>query len=543
MAKKKNNQNSNKKQSKKTKNVKQDSIVKNEEVIETEVLVDEEKKIEKNKKQNKTKVKNTSDNNENTKEDITQETLVNETETNDNHEDIIADPVLEIEEVEDSNTLVKNSANKKYLYYAAIVLALILLLIFVFIPLFKEQSANNLYSKGQYEKAINTLDGMNNRKRSSEIIDKCEYGIALKTAEHILNNDPEFKNKDFKVEEISEYRSSLDYGNKTENASFNAKITGKDYSLINSYVANNALMNDGNWNVLSYSLENSQVIPNKKSNKEIVDSQVLKDYPKAVFKETIDNNPAEIEYIYEISTYDNPLYRTINSIHVKDIYDKDSNSWKIASISKDVIDNQLINKTTFKTSVLTVDLPETWIVVRRENEYTYTVDGSDRTDYSYSYDFYFDESKTESVLGISTYYSDYLTYNSSTGDSNLITSKNIGKGSYSIYNKNISATFWPTIRNKKAYLYVNSHNISVEELQEIVDSIVIKDNKYSIRVIAKGDVNIRDDSSVKSGKVISKAKPNDTFTATRAVVNEGYTWYLIGNGRWIADDGTWLEVK
>ena len=136
-------------------------------------------------------------------------------------------------------------------------------------------------------------------------------------------------------------------------------------------------------------------------------------------------------------------------------------------------------------------------------------------------------------MNIYVYFGDVNNSGYANGTS-IISSKNIGKGSYSQYDKHINATFWPKVRNTNSSFYINAHGISIEELQPIIDSIVLSNNSYKLSVI-KGPINIRDNYSTKTGNIISKANVGNTFTSSRAMFNEGYTWFNIGENRWIAD--------
>ena len=84
--------------------------------------------------------------------------------------------------------------------------------------------------------------------------------------------------------------------------------------------------------------------------------------------------------------------------------------------------------------------------------------------------------------------------------------------------------------------------MTIEELQPIIDSIVIGNYNYKLSVI-KGPINIRNDHSTKTGAIVSKANVGNAFTSNRAMFNEGYTWFNIGENKWIADsNGEWLKI-
>lgn len=432
--------------------------------------------------------------------------------------------------------------SKKLIIYAVISVLLVLAFVFGVLPLIKESSARSKYNNGNYEEAINILNNMYNRSSSAEIIDNCEKAIAKRSAEYILANDNDLKSKNLTFVDVDNYKCSLDYKNKSEVSSFAAEYKNSYYTYKASYIVNNSRLNDGSWNVMDYSLVDSELIPVIQSNQTIADAVVLKDYPKAQFKSTNNVSSSVVEYIYEMISSERPLYKTGYILTANCIYDPVLNVWKVNEVKKDLIDSVPIPYKSFITSIFTISLPETWYVTRNEDTYSWNNKDGSHTSFNYSYSFFSDRENNTRVMDIYVYF-DNTNNSTYTGGSNAISSRNIGKGTYSQYEKSINVTFWPKIRNMNSSFNINVIGINLEELQPIIDSIVLSNNTYKLKVI-EGPINIRDNFSTKTGNIISKANIGSTFTSSRAMFNEGYTWFNIGENRWIADsNGQWILVE
>lgn len=435
-----------------------------------------------------------------------------------------------------------NNNIMKIVLFVVIALLLILGFLFGILPLLKENKARSLYEKGQYEEAINVLKDMQGRDNSAKIISDSEYAIAKRSAEYLLDTDSDLKTRGLTLESIEDPRCALDYKNKSEISSFIANYKNGNYTYKTNYSVSNSRLNDGSWNMMEYKLVDSQIIPVLQSDQKIADAAVLKDYPAAVFKNTNVVNEAETEYVYELISTERPLYKTGYLLTADCAYDPLSNIWKVSEIRKDLIDSEPIPFKTFKTSIFTISAPETWTMTRNENIYTWTNNSSIHFNYDYTYNFYPDQTNSSVAMTLYVYFSADNTNNYYNG-ANSITARNIGKGTYTQYDKSVNVNFWPVIRKMNANFNLYANNITIEELQSILDSIVIKDSNYKLTVI-KGPINIRNDSSSRTGTVLGKAAEGNTFTASRAVMNEGYTWFEIGEGRWIADNnGEWIRVE
>lgn len=81
---------------------------------------------------------------------------------------------------------------------------------------------------------------------------------------------------------------------------------------------------------------------------------------------------------------------------------------------------------------------------------------------------------------------------------------------------------------------------------------MLNNSSYNLLTIKTDAINVRDYPSVNYGKILKtysngnesnmKAYENQNYDFYATIKNEGYTWYYIGNGGWIADDGTWIDV-
>ena len=423
------------------------------------------------------------------------------------------------------------------------VLALFVILLFLVLPFLKIGNAKNLFENGEYEEAINSLNIIRDKEEALSIINKSEEEIAKRTAEYILKNDKELNKLELSFDKVYDYKNSLDYKGKSEVSSFVAEFRNDHFTYVGKYIANISKTNDGVWNVMNYTLSESSVVPTVKSDKESADASVLKEYPDAVFREMKEIDEDEVVYVYDMLSNERPMYRTGYRLSADFSYDIASNSWKLNDIKKEYVDAETIPLKKFITSIFTIDLPETWILTRNEDVYTWKDNSREHTGYNFTYSFYTDKSKKNIAMSISVYFSAENTDSINNGKNNINGLK-IGKGVYSEYDKSIDASFWPKIRGMNSNFYIYGNGIEETELQQIVDSIRIEDHKYKLAVLVNGTINIRDHYSTKTGKVLSKAKLGNSFTAERAMFNEGYTWFNIAEGQWIADsDEEWLSVE
>ena len=73
---------------------------------------------------------------------------------------------------------------------------------------------------------------------------------------------------------------------------------------------------------------------------------------------------------------------------------------------------------------------------------------------------------------------------------------------------------------------------------------LLKSDTTCMITVLTDQLRIRNFPSTKYGEVVGQVKQNGNYELVGDVVqNEGYTWYYIGYDQWIADDGTWLDVK
>lgn len=67
---------------------------------------------------------------------------------------------------------------------------------------------------------------------------------------------------------------------------------------------------------------------------------------------------------------------------------------------------------------------------------------------------------------------------------------------------------------------------------------------YQIQISdkVKGFINMRSSTSAKNkGNIIGSVYPYEIYDVFETKSAEGYTWYRIGNNKWIANDGTWIN--
>lgn len=439
----------------------------------------------------------------------------------------------------------KKPAKKKRKWPIILLLIILLLagLLWYAFPYIRIYTGNFLYNHGRYEDAIALVQGMEGNEEAGHIIEDCTYKIAEKAAQHILNNDKELKEYGMKLEKVYDDQNALDYENKNEISSFVAEYKNDRFTYKGSYVASVIKKDDGTWKVTAYSEKEKQIVPVKKPSKVLAGSSIVAEYPEARYKETKQTSESEVIYVFEMLSWEKPLYKTGYEISARCSYDIQSDSWKLNEIQKELKKSEEIPFRTFTTSIFTIKLPESWIITKNEAIETKKVRTTEYTEYKYNYTFYPDLERDTELMNISVSFS-LDKKSSSNGAKNTLTGKNVGVGAYSEGNGTYSVSFQPKIRKMNSSFVISGYGIEKEELQKIIDSIVIVDHHYKLTVVPEGVFNIRDDYSSKSGKVVATAKQGDKFTASRAVFNEGYTWYDVAEGKWIADkDGEWLLVE
>ena len=410
-------------------------------------------------------------------------------------------------------------------------------------PYIRIYTGNFLYNHGRYEDAIALVQGMEGNEEAGHIIEDCTYKIAEKAAQHILNNDKELKEYGLKLERVYDDQNALDYENKNEISSFVAEYKNDRFTYRGSYVASVIKKDDGTWKVTAYSEKEKQIVPVKKPSKVLAGSSIVAEYPEARYKETKQTSESEVIYVFEMLSWEKPLYKTGYEISARCSYDIQSDSWKLNDIQKELKESEEIPVKTFVNSIFTIDLPETWIITRDERIEIKKAKTKEYEDYKYTYIFYTDLERDTELMQISVNFSSENKSSSNSGKS-TISGKNIGIGSYSEVGGTYKLSFQPKIKKMNSSFEISGYGISREELQKIIDSIVIVDHHYKLTVIPEGVFNIRDDYSSKNGKVITTAKQGDKFTASRAIFNEGYSWFNVAEGKWIADkDEEWLLIE
>ena len=439
----------------------------------------------------------------------------------------------------------KKPAKKKRKWPIILLLILLLLagLLWYAFPYIRIYTGNFLYNHGRYEDAIALVQGMEGNEEAGHIIEDCTYKIAEKAAQHILNNDKELKEYGLKLERVYDDENALDYENKNEISSFVAEYKNDRFTYRGSYVASVIKKDDGTWKVTAYSEKEKQIVPIKKPSKVLAGSSIVAEYPEARYKETKQISESEVIYIFEMLSWEKPLYKTGYEISARCSYDIQSDSWKLNEVQRELKESEEIPFKTFTTSIFSIKLPESWIITRNEVIETKKVNTTEYTEYKYNYTFYPDLDRETELMNISVNFSTNKKSSSSVGK-NTLSGKNIGVGAYSENNGTYSISFQPKIRKMNSSFVIGGYGIEKEELQKVIDSIVVVDYHYKLTVVPEGVFNIRDDYSSKSGKIVATAKQGDKFTASRAVFNEGYTWYDVAEGKWIADkDGEWLSVE
>ena len=432
---------------------------------------------------------------------------------------------------------------KRWPFILLLILLLLVGILWYASPYIRIYTGNYLYNQERYEDAIALVKGMTENEEAMHIIEDCDYKIAERTADYILSENKELKELGLKLERVYDQKNSLDYKGKNEVTSFVAEYVNDRFTYRGSYIANTIKRDDGTWDVTVYSQKDHQIIPVKKPSKVMAGSAIVEEYPEARYKETRQISESEVVYVFEMFSWEKPLYKTGYEITANCSYDIKSDSWKLGEVQKELKESEAIPFKKFVTSIFTIELPETWVITINEEIETKKDRTTEYKEYKYSYAFYADMERGTELMNISVHFSPENQSSFSIGK-NTITGKRIGNGTYSENNNTYSLTFKPKIREMNSTFSINGYGISKEELQKIIDSIIIVDHHYKLTVIPEGMLNIRDTFSSKTGKVVAQAKQGDKFMASRAIFNEGYTWFDVAEGKWIPDkDGDWLLIE
>lgn len=452
-----------------------------------------------------------------------------------------------IEPVEEKSSVKKEKKPSKRKKKWPFVLLLLLLLLggvlWYASPYLRIYIGNYLYNQGRYEDTIVIVQGMTDSEEAKHIIEDCDYQIAERSAEYILNNDKELKEYGLKLDRVCEQKNSLDYKGKNEATSFVAEYVNDRFTYRGTYTANIAKKDSGEWEITVYSKKGFQIIPVKKPSKVMAGSVVVEKYPEARYKETRQISESEVVYVFELMTYDKPLYRTGYEIGVNYTYDIPGDTWKMVELKEELTESTQIPLKQFSSSIFSINLPESWLMDRNEEVHLRSNKNPDQADHDYIYTFYADKEKKNVAMKISASFA-FDKKASVISGKESISGKKIGEGSLSQTGNTIKVSFQPKVKGMNCDFIIEGYGISKDELQKIIDTIVIGERRYRIAVIAEGIVNIRSEYSTKTGKIVSKAKTGDTFLAHRAILSEGLTWYEIDENQWIADNnGEWLLVE
>ena len=473
--------------------------------------------------------------------------VAKETETEKPEEPLKDSASLIMKPVEEKTSIRKekkpSKRKKKWPFILLLILLLLAGVLWYASPYLRIYIGNYLYNQGRYEDAIVLVQGMTDNEEAKHIIEDCDYKIAERSAKYILDNDKVLKEYGLKFEQVYNQKTTLNYKDKNEVTSFVAEYKNDRFTYRGSYTASIIKKDDGAWDVTAYSKKGYEIIPVKKPSKVMAGSAIVEEYPEARYKETRKISESEVIYVFEMFSWDKPLYKTGYEISAACSYDIESNSWKLGEIQNELKESEEIPFKKFVTSIFTIDLPESWIITRNEEIETKKVKTTEYADYNYIYTFYSDLERDRELMKISVHFSSENKSSSSYGKS-TINGKNIGTGVYSESGAAYNLSFHPKIRKMNSSFEISGYGINREELQRIVDTVAIIDHHYKLTVVPEGVFNIRDEFSSKTGKVVATAKQGDQFTASRAVYSEGYTWYSITDSKWIADkDEEWLLVQ
>ena len=121
------------------------------------------------------------------------------------------------------------------------------------------------------------------------------------------------------------------------------------------------------------------------------------------------------------------------------------------------------------------------------------------------------------------------------GEIEYINSKEIGGGNIISTNPTANTSVESGTEVK---LFVSS-NYQIGEYEENSNTNVL----FQVNVTSAGNnVKIRKQPSVKEGESVGNVKTGEIYNVYETTQREGYSWYRIGKQKWIATDGTWVNI-
>ena len=435
------------------------------------------------------------------------------------------------------------------------IIAAVLAFLLILLPLIKKSDAAVKMSEGKNEEAIRELYGVIPLFGVGDLKDKALDNIIYEIAEHIQEKNPKFSSDRFAIKSIND--SSVEINNDYETVNFTVNYANDDASALVTCHAEKSF-NGSEWVLDKCDIVSADYLVQKECDQSVPDEVVAVKYPGAVFVEKTAKEQLHQSFVYEYKTIDedNPFYYANNRVDVLCAYNMAENKWVVAETKESVVSTEEIPLKEFTTAIFTIKLPEAWVMRVNENSSTSDYNGEHHEYYNYSYSWFaskeealaFNEKDGGTDLLYIGAYGDSGTapYESNDYNYTTVNTSSLGKGklfehSYNdIHYYNIS--FTPVIKGIKFSFYASTRYMDSDHLVYLLNQLKMKTTTYRLEVLVKR-LNIRPYAST-YGDPIGTVAQGQKLIATEAMDNyEGYRWYKIGEGQWVADlDGEYLKV-
>ncbi len=445
----------------------------------------------------------------------------------------ISDIDTKEEKIEINNEIAKPlDKNRKNIYIAVGIALSIFALSFILLalPAIRYKNGVQKFADGEYEEAYILLNKVPNYKDSADFLEVIKLSLASEITNQIIEDEGK-NNKQLKLQTIENIE--INFTDVTKSMTFDVILANKKYELHESYSVNYEKSENG-WTVSNYDTLSSEIIPLIKCDENLVNEEVQATYKGAELLEQSNVNSTNIKFKYLYENESQPLYMSTYNVYAIYSFDDYFGRWYFDSMRSELIGTKKIYDTkTFNTSFFDIDLPNNWTLNCEESD-------------TYGGYFWYDSNKTPKYSYFSCLYinishlSDFIKTSDykETPDAN----SGLGYGKYEISSDSIYGYYYPLIEGEYYKLTIDAYDISEADFKQILNSLKIVRRKYNIKVSGTNVINIRDYCSTEIGTIVGKARKGETYTATAISVDDNYTWYMIGENQWIADDGTWLDV-
>lgn len=421
---------------------------------------------------------------------------------------------------------------RKNILFGTIVGAVVFVILFILIvvPIIKYNNGIKELKANNYTQSYKILSSINYRD-SNELCDIAEEKMVNEIANHILMNDLSLKGDGLKLKSVNNYKVIAE--NKLLKINYDAIYENSKYELYGSYYAEKSLDSNNEWIITNYNTLSSVIKPFNELDQKIVDDYVSEKFIDCMFERIETLNTTTRNYVYSYVSEDEPYVLYNYKVIATYEYDKANGKWKPNDLYCQFVDKEDAKLEEKHTSYFSFKLPESWKLeyLNEDEEYMSFCYRSGMKNGNYDRDF----------ADVSFYVYKKDKY-SQIKEKDAEANHGLGAGSYKQNNGNFSGEFYPMIDGDYRIMSISAYGLTEQQFKDFFASLKLKRTTYSIKV--KADViNIRKNPSTYAD-IVGKVRKGNLYTATyKKVSYDGYTWYMIGEDQWIADeDGEWLEV-